>query len=193
MIPGNKFTETPVYGEFLYFHGDDYRPLEQKVMGGVALNDPTKGRLYKPWRVSYDSGSIYVFDGATVAMSLVANDVTSVSMAFDNNMSVTLAWTTSDGASLYYFDTTSEEYQTVFYPGITSCRLAVDDPRDFYESASDIIFGYTSMGALYYRMQRDRYDIPYKIADTDKFLRRMGPTTVSRLQFELVSKSILDG
>lgn len=193
MIPGNKFTETPVYGEFLYFHGDDYRPLEQKVMGGIALNDSSKGRLFKPWRVSYDGSSIYVFDGTEVATSLVATDVTSVSMAFDANMAVTLAWTTNDGASLYYFDTTSEEYHTVFYPGITSCRLAVDDPRDFYESESDIIFGYTIQGTLYYRVQRDRYAIPYKISDTDKLLRRMGPTAVSRLQFELVSKSILDG
>ena len=99
MIPGNKFTETPVYGEFLYFHGDDYRPLEQKVMGGVALNDPSKGRLYKSWRVVYDVDKIQVFDGTNVATSLAATDVTSVSMAFVANMAVTLSWTTGDGAS----------------------------------------------------------------------------------------------
>jgi hypothetical protein len=185
VIPNNAFTTIPVVGTFLYLQDVLYPPLTQTVMGGIALNDPSQGRLYQPWTVAYDGTNILVNPGsAAVVFTLAAADVTSVSLAFDSSMAIVLCWTTSTGAAIYYYDTVSAAYTTRTFSGFTSCRVCVDDPRAFNTGASDVIFGYTNAGSLCYRQQRDRYNIEYIIISTAKLLTRMGPSTVDRLQFE---------
>ena len=186
MIPGNAFTPTPVLGTFLYLGELPYVPLTQHVMGGIALNDPSKGRLYQPWTVTYDGSSILVNPASDpVVFTLPAAGVTSVSLAFDNNMGLVIAWTTSTGANLYYYDTPTSSYVTRNFPGIISCRVCVDDPREFYTGNSDVIFGYTIGGNLCYRQQRDRYNVEYVIKTTTKPLIKMGPSSENRLQFDM--------
>jgi hypothetical protein len=156
-------------------------------MGGVAISDPSQGRQVKVWNISYDGTNINVkpSDGP-VAFSLTASPVTSVSLAFDNNMGLVIAWTTGTGANLYYFDTLTSQYITRNFSGISSCRVCVDDARDFYQASSDVMFSYTLSGNLYWRQQRDRYDIQYLIGATTKMLIRAAPNIGNRLQFELV-------
>ena len=121
----------------------------------------------------------------SVVFTLAATGVTSVSLAFDNNMGLVIAWTTSTGANLYYYDTPTSSYVTRNFPGITSCRVCVDDPREFYTSNSDVIFGYTIGGNLCYRQQRDRYNVEYIIQPTTRPLIKMGPSSENRLQFDM--------
>ena len=187
MIPANAFTVIPVFGTFLYLEDAQYTPLTQTILGGIALNDTSHGRLYQPWTVTYNGSSITINPNISPPVfTLVTPDVNSVSLAFDQNMSIVLAWTTSLGANLYYFDTILSTYTTRYFNGITSCRVCVDDPRDFYAGSSDVIFGYTLANNLCYRVQRDRYNIEYIIAPTTKKLARMGPTAQNRLQFETI-------
>lgn len=187
MIPNYTFTPEPVYGQFLYLQDLPYDPLEQKVMGGIALNDPSRGRLYREWTVRYINNTIEVNPGnEPVVFSFAAEGVLTVSLSFDNNMSVVLCWTTLTGGNLYYYDVLTSQYTVREFPGITSCKVCVDDPREFYTGQSDVIFGYTLNGNLCYRQQRDRYDIERVIAPTARLLSRMGPTTANRLQFETV-------
>lgn len=186
MIPNNRFTASPVIGTFLYLVDQEYIPLQQTVMGGISLNDPSKGRLYQPWTVKYSGGNILVNPGAEATVfTLPVSGVTSVSLAFDNNMSPVIAWTSVNGANLYYYNTLGLTYTTRYFEGINSCRVCVDNPEDYYDGASDVIFGYTLNNNLCYRQQRDRYDIEYIISESSRILSRMGPTTANRLQFEL--------
>ena len=186
MIPGNAFTAAPVVGPFMYLQDQPYTPLSQTIMGGVALSNGTQGRLVKAWTVAYINNTIQVQPaGGFNALSIPVPGVTSVSLAFDANMAPVIAWTTSTGASLYYFDTSTQVYITRTFPGVTSCRVCVDDPVDFYIGPSDVIFGYTLNGNLCYRQQRDIYNIEYIIIPTTKLLIKMGPATTNRLQFEI--------
>lgn len=188
MIPGNTFTTDPVTGVLLYLNDTAYTPMIQHVMGGIALNDPSKGRLYQQWSISYVNNQILVTassDPTTPKFTMAVAGVTSVSLAFDNNMGLVIAWTTSVGANLYYYDTPTALYTTRLFPGLTSCRLCVDDPREFNLSQSDVIFGYTYNGNLCYRQQRDRYNIEYIIQPTTKLLVNMGPSSENRLQFNM--------
>jgi hypothetical protein len=186
MIPGNTFTPTPIVGTFLYLQSLPYNPLSQTVMGGVALQDGSQGRLVKPWTVFYLNGLIQVRpENNAVVFTLPATDVQTVSLAFDANMSLVIAWQTSTDANIYYYDTITASYITRNFPGVISCRVCVDDPLEFYTAQSDVIFGYTLSGNLNYRQQRDRYDIEYLIKPTSKYLIKMGPSSVNRLQFEL--------
>ena len=188
MIPLNTFTPTPIISNFQAPYDLPYNPLSQDVLGGIAIGNPSQGRQYKIWTVSYNGAAIDVkpVDGP-IAFSLLAANVETVSLAFDNNMGLVIAWKlTTGGANLYYFDTLTSQYITRFFAGVLSCRVVVDDARDFYTASSDVIFGYTLGGNLYWRQQRDRYDNQYLVGPTTKFLRKMAPNVGNRLQFQLI-------
>ena len=186
MIPGGSFTTTPVISSFPAPYNDAYTPLTQNVLGGISIGDPSHGRTYQTWTVNYNGTSINISPSTGgIAYTLVESNVFSVSLAFDNNMSPVIAWMTTGGANLYYYNTVTESYNTTFFPGVLSCRVCVDDPAEFYNASSDVIFGYTLGGNLYYRQQRDRYATQYLIGASTKTLIRMSLSTGNRLQFEL--------
>lgn len=188
MIPGNTFTPTPIVSNFQAPYDLPYQPLTQHVLGGVAIGNASLGRQVKIWTVNYNGVSITVtpIDGPT-AFTLLASNVETVSLAFDNNMGPVIAWKlTTGGANLYYFDTLTSQYITRFFASVLSCRVVVDDARDFYAAQSDVIFGYTLGTNMYWRQQRDRYDNQYLIGPTTKSLRKMAPNVGNRLQFQLL-------
>lgn len=188
MIPENSFTPTPIVSSFQAPYNLPYTPLTQTVLGGVALNNPSEGRQYQIWNITYTGTDIEVSTASgPVVFSITESDVMTVSLAFDNNMALVIAWQTSGFESkLYYFDTLTSRYTTRTFAGTTSCRVCVDDAREFYTTSSDVIFSYTTGTNLYYRQQRDRYDVAYLIGATTGRLRKMAPNTGNRLQFELL-------
>lgn len=186
MIPNNVVNPVLDATAFQPPYNEAYNPLLQTVRGGTAVGDPAAGRQVKDWVVSYTGGTISVGPKLeAVAFTLAANDVVTISLAFDSNMSIVLAWKTPTGAKLYYYDTLTSAYTTRVFPELTSCRVCVDDAREFNSANSDVIFAYTLNGNLYWRQQRDRYDVERLAGVTTKFLKRMGPSVANRLQFEL--------
>lgn len=184
MIPNNAFTTTPIVSAFLPPKDEPYQPLTSKSRGGVALNDASLGRDYQNWVVSYDGSDILVApQGGSTAFTLTVAGVLSVSLAFDNNMNVILAWMDSVGAKLYWFNNTS--YVTTAFAA-TSCRVTIDDVRDFYNANSDVIFAYTNAGTLYWRQQRDLYAIERTVGSTTGLLQKVGLNQLNRLQFQLL-------
>lgn len=187
MIPGNSFTPVPVVSPFTFPDNLPYSPLSDTVMGGVALNNGSQGRMVQLWTAWYDGAQIRVQPtSGSVVFSLPVAGVLTLSLAFDQSMALALAYQTAAGSNLYYFNTLTSSYTTLTLPGTTSCRACVDNPANFYAGSSDIIFAYTAGGNLSYRQQRDRYTIEYPIGATGtKKLNRMGLNTGNRLQFEL--------
>jgi hypothetical protein len=190
MIPGNTIITTAQVGEFTYPTNLPYAKQSQTVMGGVALGDPSQGRLYQTWVIALSGTTITVAPTATGVTALThtatgADINSTVALAFDSNMAPTICWTTPAGCSLYWYDSSLGAYTTTNYPGVTSCRVAVDDARPFYSSGSDVIFAYTLGGTLYWRQQRDRYAVERTVGATTKKLVRVGLSDKNRLQFEL--------
>lgn len=186
MLPSNIITDVPQISAFAGTMSNIYDPMRDVVMGGIALNDPSQGRNYKEWVVSYSTGIISVgANGGAIDFTLTVANVLSVSLAFDNNMAVVLGYMLSDGAYVYYYDSIIKDFITKHIVDATSCRVCIDDLRQFNESRSDVIFGYTKAGNLYWRQQRDRYDVERLVGATTRILTRMGPNVGNRLQFEL--------
>lgn len=188
MIPLNTFTTEPIISDFQAPYNLPYQPLYQVVLGGVAIGNPSEGRQVKLWAVSYNGTLIEVGPvGDSIEFTLPAADVETVSLAFDNNMGIILNWKLSTGgANLYYFDTISGMYITRFFSNITSCRVSVDDARNFNTSQSDVLFLYTLNDNLYWRQQRDRYDIEYLVAPTTKKIRKAAMNVENRFQIQLI-------
>lgn len=187
MIPGNSITPVPIVGEFLFPLTEEYKPTEQRVWGGVAIGDASRGRKLKLWQVKWVAGNFVVSPvGEPVVYAVTApSDFKTISLAFDTAMHVVLAWQTVTGAYLHFYNTLTEGYETRYFEGLTSSRVAVDDTREFYSSQSDVIFAYTKDSNLFWRQQRERYDVERLVGPTPGRLVKLGLTNLNRLQFEL--------
>jgi len=184
MIPNNAFTATPIVSAFLPPKDEPYQPLTSKSRGGVALNDASQGRDYQNWIVNYDGANILVApQGGSTAFTLPVAGVLSVSLAFDNNMNPVIAWMDAVGAKLYWFNNVT--FVTTAFPA-TSCRVTIDDVRDFYNADSDVIFAYTNAGTLYWRQQRDQYATQRTVGSTTGLLQKVGLNQLNRLKFQLL-------
>lgn len=187
-LPNNIITVTPVYAPFLEpLQSWPYTPLEEKVLGGTAIGNGQAGRMVQNWFITYASGVINVFPEAGMPQfSMAVAGVQTVSLAFDPNMNVAIAYQTSVGANLYYYNTLIAGYSTMIISGATSCRACVDDPRLFDTGGSDVIFSYVLTSSLYYRVQRERYLVEHGVGPAVKsVLTKTGFTTAQRMQFEL--------
>jgi hypothetical protein len=187
-LPLNTITPAPVLAPFIGpLESWTYTPLREQVLGGTAIGNGEAGRMVKGWEISYVDGVIIInpVNGAP-EFTLPIADVLSVSLAFDSNMAVAIAFQTAAGANLYFYSTLTASYDIYTIPGATSCRACVDDPRKFNEGASDVLFGYVLGNVLYYRQQRDRYAVPRLVGPAlGSYLSKMGATEGFRVKFEL--------
>ena len=185
MIPANAILPIPEVGALLWPESLPYDPIKHTVMGGLAIGDVSAGRLYQPWEAKLAQDAITVGPmGQAVAFSLSAPGALTVSLAFDSNMGLAIAWQTAAGSRLYHFGGVTSTYVTRIFSGTTSCRVCVDDARDFYSANSDVIFAYTQSGTLYWRQQRDQYDVPRVVGVTAQKIKKLSLADTSRLQFE---------
>ncbi len=188
-IPANSFTVEPDVSTFLSPYSDNYNPFTMRCRGGVSIGDGTQGRDIQNWRVSYADPVISVgVDGGPVDFTLNVPGIQIISLAFDNNMGVTLAWQVGSVSSIYYYDGIAQAYITKSYSGTNSCRVVLDDERVYNNAGSDVIFAYVKSDNLYWRQQRDRYDIERLVGPVSpgRKLKRAGQNQSRRLQFELL-------
>ena len=165
------------------------KPLLMRATGGVAIGDGSQGREVQFWTISYDGSTILVVpQNASPSFSLAIDGVLSVCLAFDSNMAVAIAYMKADGGYLYYFNGLHNQYETIYVPEATSCRVAVDKTTAFFNAQSDVIFMYTNTSnGVRYRIQRERY-LTEHIApgnSAGSTLVRLGPSEDNRLQFQL--------
>ena len=189
-VPQNTWLPgTTVYAPFLPPIDDPiYDPLSMRATGGTDLGDGANGREVQFWGCSYDGANINVVpevSGSSFALPVA--DVLSCCLAFDTNMAVAICYTKADGGYLYFFNSLTSSFQTMFIAGVTSCRVAVDKTTEFFNAQSDVIFAYVDdVGMIRWRQQRDRYAIEYTVgaASAGKVMTRLGPTTDNRLQIQ---------
>ena len=103
MIPGQSLSAAGAEAEFL-FPLDEIpeTPLIDRELGGVALSDSSQGLQVKPWTARYIDGDITIEaeDVPAVTWLTVTGLISSISLAFDQNMQPVVSWFLSkdDGA-----------------------------------------------------------------------------------------------
>ncbi len=176
----------PKVSDFLPNNNLAHTPLTQIVRGGVDLGSSIYGRDYQNWVVFYENSTIKVKkETGAVEFSLEVANVKYLSMAFDTAMRITLAWIVDADAYLYYYDTISLSYITVKHPNVTSSRLSLDKADDWFEAASDVIFLYIRNNVLYYRQQRERYEVERAIGPAIGIITNAGLNIENRFQIKV--------
>jgi hypothetical protein len=169
MMPGNQISLTVQYAQFL--PPDNVVPATDMIAyqeGGIALNDPSMGMQVQLWTlqaiptggVSDPVDIVISSPSASPQILLSLIGITSVSLAFDQNMQPAVAFTQSGHAKLWWYDATIPGYTTLdFGIDATSPRVTLDDKRllEIGIGSTSIILGYIRNDNLYMRSQSDRF------------------------------------
>lgn len=193
MIPENRLSTTPVYAAFRNPDSIE-RPstLVDYELGGRALNDPSEGLEVHRWTVRYDpeTGAVSVFAPGVIEETIfTALGITQLGLAFDQNMRPFVAFVQNGRAKFFWYDTVLGETLITELPvDARTPQCCMDDKREMQTSqgSNDVIIAYLRGTGLYFRQQRDRYEVEYLLtasAPGTKLLR-IGMNQGFRLQFE---------
>lgn len=193
-LPDDRLSSQPVPGYFLGARAQVFPDYIDYMDGGAALNDPSLGMDYQVWTAEIVSDIIednIMLSAPTFPATSIytGDDITEVSLAFDQNMQPAVAFVEAGVAKLLWYDTlVSELVVTVIAGNVTHPRVALDDTRPFNLADSDVILAYIKDGALYYRQQRDRYQIERQLSTGPWIaLVRIGMGSGYRFQFQVVA------
>lgn len=156
--------------------------------GGVGLNDPSKGLDYQTWTAEVVGEEVLLSaPNQPVKLSVFSlPDIAELTLAFDQNMRVSLCVVQYGVAKLFWYDSVVADFVVTEFPGAISPRITLDDRRQNELGSSDIILAYVKTDNLYFRLQRERYLTERLLkADVQATLVQMGMNTVNRLQFKL--------
>lgn len=195
MIPNQILSTIPIPRPYLEKVNDFNLPLIDYEMGGVALNDASQGLQVKLWTL-YMVGDDVTISAPDVAPTVVftAQNITEISLAFDQSMQPVIAYVQAEEARLYWFDTTIPGYTNTILTGAVSPRVSLDDKRPLFVPLSDVIVGYVKDNNLYFRAQRDRYLIEYLLkSNVNATLVTVGMTTNLRFKFKLKTLTPVGG
>lgn len=145
--------------------------LQDWELGGVYLNDPSKGLQVKLWHVrievNIDTAEVDVIVSAPGGVAVgepervlfSGADITEVALSFDQNMNPFIAYMQGGDAKIWWYDPTVPGMTHTTLPaGCYDLRCTLDDKRSFNVGASDIVLSYVRAGNLCVRYQRERYD-----------------------------------
>lgn len=162
MLPDNTFSS-----EVLFALPEVSNPepslLESREWGGVALLNSNLGLRVKIWTCTLQGSNVVVYaDDVPPSTVFTREDITELSLAFDQNMRPFITFVEAGVAKFYWYDSLIEDFRFTDLPaGSTSPRATLDDHRRTQLNTSDIILTYIEDGNLYYRQERDRYGVEY--------------------------------
>ncbi len=160
------------------------------TIGPIEVNDPSQELNDHFWAAYYDdvNEDIVLENMDNSQTEIIFNEqdgVTNIGLAFDQNANDVYAWITGLGVlKLRWFDA-SIPGDTIVSLGSAQSVVITMDTKYFPSSASsDILLFYIRDGAIFYRVQRDKYQIEYASPVTSGAisLKRIGTTTGYRTQ-----------
>lgn len=167
MIPDLPNLSSPTMAaDFRQPYNREKQPLSDHARGGAALLDASSGLNVKNWFAEVNGGVCFLStEGvAPFAIESFPSEISWISLAFDQNMHYSLAYTIGSQSYLYWYDAEAQKYVTDTLGAVASPFVRMDDVRDYVEGMNDIILSYIRGGALCVRMQRDRYKREYVLA-----------------------------
>lgn len=191
MIPTNALSSTPVLARMLAPDLNAFSKLRDHEEGGVGIQDTAQGVRGFQWRCYAQNSTVYLMrDGLLPIIAFEQPNIVEVTFAFDQNMRPNFAYQLEAGEIfLRWFDTSVQAYRTDSFGIGRNPRLTLDDKRIENVSASDVIFAYIRGDSIYYRQQRDRFQIERMLTSgipSNVSLKNVGMSRNMRLLFEVV-------
>jgi hypothetical protein len=188
MLPGNNISSITQYAPFLDADKLPTNNLLDYEMGGIALNDGTKGLNFQLWTLRLTGNNVIISANTVSPTTLFSGThITEISLTFDQNMNPVVAYVQSGQPKLYWFDSlVNLQVLTDLDPTIRTPRVCMDDKRRLTTQLgqNDAILGYIRNNNLYYCQQRERYTVERLLASNVRGrLVKIGMNKGNRLQF----------
>lgn len=186
MIPEKKCSALSIAAKY---KGADMLPYTDTCdfeEGPIHLQDPSQGLQYQIWRARIVADTVYITSATKPETPVITvRGIQEVSLAFDQNARYVVLYLVQGNMWLYWHDPAIQQYtHTLLETGVISPRASLDDKREMQRDNSEIILAYVKDGNLYYRGQRDRYQIPHLLqTGVAGRLMRVGMNANYRLQF----------
>lgn len=188
MIPQGKISKYSASNKLLVPIRENH--LIDYEWGGIAIQDTSQGMRYQVWQVFYNRliSSICIrrmaFSEEIVILPNMQN-ITRLGLAFDLNMRPTICYVQNGISYLYWYNLFTNEATITEFTDMKNPCITLDDSRSVQSSQSDIILAYQIGRDLYYRQQRDRYQIPLLLIENHRAstLFQIGMNLGNRLQF----------
>lgn len=190
-LPDGEISSKKMPSSFLNEEGDYGTDLNiDYELGGIALKDPSQGLMVQVWKcVVEDFFNLVIYNELNTKYLLFKKPyaITNISFTFDQNMNPFAAFKQLNEWHCYWYNSvTAQQEFFQMEAGITNVKATLDDKRTPNFSNSDIILSYTKNNNLYYRLQRDRYEQEYLVANNcGDYLYNIGMTKNNRLQWTL--------
>lgn len=191
MLPNNKIRRVRKWLEDLKEPRDRKHPDTRAFcLGGADIGDTTQGITSFVWQVWTDGAAIFLqrTDLSSPDRVLTDKGITSVSVAFDRNMNLVIAYQAGLESKLWVGRNGSlSGTVTASIKGSQNPMVALDDNRYAADSTSDVIFAYVKDSTLCCRYQREGYRTEHKlqVLEGDATLYRIGMGRDNRFLFLL--------
>lgn len=164
--------------------------------GGIAIQDPSQGLDVRDWTATLIGNSVRVYpsdDPGDFDVLFTELNITHLSLSFDANMRPAIGYVAAGVAKLYWYDATGGGYLTQgLSTDARSPFLTFDDKRKFSTTtgANDILCFYLVGNGLYYRQQRERFNVERWLADVPSGVQitRAGMNKGLRVQVEMIAR-----
>jgi hypothetical protein len=194
---GGYLSSVLITDHFLEPDDRDTLNLLDYERGPVALNDPTSGLDYQNWTIRWiPSTGDFTYEAPNTPRTAVhnASNVTELSGSFDQNGNPFITYVESDVAKFWWYDPTIPGDTVSLLPANSlTPRCTHDDKRRIAAEGnlSDIILCYVNAGDLFFRQERDRYEVQYllqspllhPVFELPAVLKRVGMNKKNRLQW----------
>lgn len=162
MLPNNKWSSSAVTADIIPPRNTPkINATTSSDNGPIAIQNTTKGLMAKIWTASYDSdtGQVKLQDG-----SLLFTDATlkELSLTFNQTGNPFVAYRSGTNIKIWWYDSLISNYTTKLIGAGDQPFCYLDERRPVFSASSDVILIYHRDGAIYYRQQRDRFDVEYE-------------------------------
>ncbi len=187
MFNSDALSTVPVPSAFIEQVSRRTVPLIDYEMGGVNVADASQGLNVKLWKLESNGAQMLLSADGVPAIELFTRpNVSQVALAFDQNMRPHVAFMQEGVAWLWWYDSQASAMVFSSFAGVTTPRLTTDDKRSNQVGNSDVILAYVRANGLYFRMQRERFQVEHLLkAAVNAELIAIGMNRGNRLQFRM--------
>lgn len=186
MIP--VLSSSPQRGSFVEKQNRRTLPLIDYELGASALNSAAEDYNEFLWTAESDGTNVIVYrEGVEPVKVLTDSDITQIALGFDQTMQPHIAYMAGGVCKFYWYDTLTDEMQTMVIPNGRSPRLCMDEKRGVFIISSDLLLTYKVGANVCVRVQRERFQTEH-VLETDQpgDIVIFGRNNKNRLQWKLV-------
>ena len=187
MLPNNQWASQAIVEDIIAPRDKaKVNPTTSSDNGPIAIQNTSKGLMAKIWTASYNSvtGSVTLQDGTNLFTDV---NLKELSLTFNQTGNPFVAFRSTTRIKIWWYDTLLSNYTIKDVTAGDQPFCYLDERRPEFSANSDVFLLYHRDGEIFYRLQRDRFDVEYStgiIGGTDIVIECFGMAKNNRLQIK---------